>query len=215
MGGLIDGDGCFLLSKKGYASLEIVVELRDQQCLYQVKHAFGGAIQLRAGNNHLRYRLHNRPGLLKLISAVNGYIRNPIRLSQLNKICVEYGLPLMFPKPLAYRDGWLSGFFDADGSVYLNLLSDQAFITVSQKNKLLLDPLKELYGGEIYAIRSAEAFKWVVCGKEEITDLLAGYFKHYPSRTPKNNRLRLLSQYFTLRQQKAHLAGSKSDYGKV
>jgi hypothetical protein len=53
----------------------------------------------------------------------------------------------------------MSGFFDADGSVYLNLLSDQVFIAITQKNKLLLDPLKELYGGEIYALRSVEAFK--------------------------------------------------------
>lgn len=105
LGGLIDGDGCFLLSKKKYASLEIVMELRDQHCLHQVKQAFGGAIQLRAGNNHLRYRLHHRPGLLLLISAVSGYIRNPTRLSQLNRICVEYELPLVFAQPLVYRDG--------------------------------------------------------------------------------------------------------------
>lgn len=53
----------------------------------------------------------------------------------------------------------MSGFFDSDGAVYLSPLSDQAFITISQKNKLLLDPLKDLYGGEISALRSAEAFK--------------------------------------------------------
>jgi hypothetical protein len=34
LAGLIDGDGCFQLSKKGYASLEIVMELRDKHCLY-------------------------------------------------------------------------------------------------------------------------------------------------------------------------------------
>lgn len=159
LGGLIDGDGCFLLSKKNYASLEIVVELRDQACLHQIKNVFGGAIQLRAGDNHLRYRLHSRAGLLSLIAAVNGHIRNPVRLSQLNRICVEYGLPPVYAAPLTYRDGWMSGFFDADGSVYLNLASDQVFITISQKNKLLLDPLKALYGGEIYALRAVEAFK--------------------------------------------------------
>jgi len=105
LGGLIDGAGCFLLSKKGYASLEIVVELRDKRCLYEIKQAFGGAVQLRAGDNHLRYRLHNRPGLLKLIAAINGQIRNPVRLAQLNKICDKYGIPLIFPAPLTYRDG--------------------------------------------------------------------------------------------------------------
>lgn len=105
LGGLIDGGGCFQLSKKGYASLEIVTEVRDQHCLYQVKQAFGGAVKLRAGDNHLRYRLHNRPGLLDLIASVAGHIRNPVRLSQLNKICVAYDRPLVFASPLQYRDG--------------------------------------------------------------------------------------------------------------
>ena len=34
LAGLIDGDGCFQLSKKGYASLEITMELRDKHCLF-------------------------------------------------------------------------------------------------------------------------------------------------------------------------------------
>ena len=42
LAGLIDGDGCFQLSKKGYASLEIVMETIDKHCLYQVKQKFGG-----------------------------------------------------------------------------------------------------------------------------------------------------------------------------
>lgn len=37
LAGLIDGDGCFQLSKKGYASLEIVMETRDKHCLYLIK----------------------------------------------------------------------------------------------------------------------------------------------------------------------------------
>jgi hypothetical protein len=37
LAGLIDGDGCFLLSKKGYASLEIIAHIRDKNCLYQIK----------------------------------------------------------------------------------------------------------------------------------------------------------------------------------
>jgi hypothetical protein len=30
------------LSKKGYASLEIVTQLRDKKCLYLIKQKFGG-----------------------------------------------------------------------------------------------------------------------------------------------------------------------------
>jgi hypothetical protein len=46
LAGLIDGDGCFQLSKKGYASLEIVSHIRDKNCLYQIKQKFGGAVKL-------------------------------------------------------------------------------------------------------------------------------------------------------------------------
>ena len=59
--------------KKGYASLEIVMELRDKHCLYQIKQKFGGSVKLRAGDNHLRYRLHHKAaGLLNPIKAVTG-----------------------------------------------------------------------------------------------------------------------------------------------
>src|SRR2546430_5198845 len=57
---LFRSDGCFQLSKKGYASLEIVMELRDKRCLYKIKQNFGGSIKLRSGINHIRYRLHDK-----------------------------------------------------------------------------------------------------------------------------------------------------------
>jgi hypothetical protein len=48
---------------------------------------------------------------------------------------------------------------DSDGSIYLNIESVQIFITASQKNKLLLDPLVTLYGGTIYTLPKVQAFK--------------------------------------------------------
>jgi hypothetical protein len=53
----------------------------------------------------------------------------------------------------------LSGFFDTDGSIYLNEKSGQIFITASQKNRFILDALVELYGGTIYAMVKQDAFK--------------------------------------------------------
>jgi len=147
------------LSKKGYASLEITVELRDKACLFIIKDKFGGSVKVKQGQNWLRYRLHHKKGLLDLFDAVNGSIRNPNRLLQLSRICDKYGLILKYPAPLVYDSGWLSGFLDSDGSVHLNLSSGQIFITASQKNKLLLDPLVELYGGTIYTMAKVQAFK--------------------------------------------------------
>jgi hypothetical protein len=147
------------LSKKGYASLEITIQLRDVRCLNIIKQEYGGSIKVRANQNHLRYRLHHKKGLLNLINDINGLIRNPIRMLQLGKICDKYNISIKELKNLNYNDGWLSGFFDTDGSVYLNIASCQIFITVAQKNKYLLDSLVELYGGTVYLSRGREHFK--------------------------------------------------------
>jgi len=212
LAGLIDGDGCFLLSKKGYASLEIVMEIRDKNCLYQIKQQFGGSIKLRSGVNWLRYRLHHKAGILSLINAINGEIRNPVRLLQLNKICQHYNITLIQPRKLEYYNGWFSGIFDSDGSVYINLISSQIFITVSQKNRFILDLIKELYGGEIYIQKSS--FKWTLNRKLDILEIL-NYFYICPSRSAKNYRLKAIKRYHQLRELKSHLASDNSILGKV
>jgi len=160
LAGIIDGDGCFLVSKKGYCSLEIVTQLRDKKILYLIKQKFGGSVKLVSGKNFLRYRLHHKAGLLNLIYAVNGLLRNPTRILQLGKICSIYGVELKDPKSLTYNSGWLAGFIDTDGSVYLNEASGQIFITAVQKNRFILEALVELYGGTIYPMVKQEAFKW-------------------------------------------------------
>lgn len=54
---------------------------------------FGGSITpVSHKPNIVRYRLHNRAGLTTLIYAVNGEIRNPIRIQQLTTICTNYGI---------------------------------------------------------------------------------------------------------------------------
>jgi len=108
------------------------------------------SLKPRANKNHLRYRLHHKSGLLILINDVNDLIRNLIRLLQLGKIWDKYKIILKYFNNLVYHIGWLSGFFDRDGSIYLNLFSDQVFITAAQKNKLLLNSLVELYGDAVY-----------------------------------------------------------------
>ena len=215
LAGLIDGDGCFQLSKKGFASLEIVMELRDKHCLYQVKQKFGGSVKLRAGDNHLRYRLHHKAGMLNLIKAVNGLIRNPNRMLQLGKICDKYDIELINPQPLTYYNGWFAGFFDADGSIYMNELSGQLFITASQKNKFLLDALVELYGGKIYPMVKVGAFKWTCFRKNEILSLVNDYFRVNPPRSEKRVRLYMVDKFYDLRGQHAHSATPGSVLGKA
>ena len=51
LAGFIDGDGCFLVSKAGYSSLEITTAAKDEAILYKTKQTYGGSIKARAGIN--------------------------------------------------------------------------------------------------------------------------------------------------------------------
>lgn len=206
LAGLIDGDGSFLLSKSGYASLEITMDIRDEHALHIVKNIYGGSIKLRSNANTIRYRLHHKAGLLKIINDINGHIRNSNRLIQLNKICIKYDLILVYPEKLIKDNGWFSGFFDADGTVTINKSTGQLSISASQKISELLIPLVDLYGGNIYIDRSShQSFKWYVSKREDIIKLIE-YFKKYPSRSAKKNRLHLIPKYYELKDMKAHKA---------
>lgn len=59
----------------------------------------------------MRYRLHHKEGLINLINDVNGVIRNPYRLVQLNKFCLKYEITIVYLQKLTYEKGWFSGFF--------------------------------------------------------------------------------------------------------
>lgn len=214
LAGLIDGDGYFSLSKKGYAALEITLELRDQSCLFQIKDKFGGSIKIKQGQKWLRYRLHHKKGLISLICSINGLIRNPIRILQLQNICAKYDLTLLDSDPLTWDNAWLAGFIDSDGSIYLNITSGQIFISVSQKNKLLLDPLVNLYGGKIYIESNTQSFKWIVFVKDQVLKL-TDYFKTYPLKSKKMVRVRLIPAIYSSFKESGHKSSSMTIKGKI
>ena len=214
LAGLIDGNGSFLLSKQGYANLEITMDIRDEHALQIIKNIYGGSIKLRSGANALRYRLHHKSGLLAIIHDVNGNIRNSNRLVQLSKICDNYGLKLNYPDKLTYNNGWLSGFFDADGTLTINKTNNQLSISTGQKTSELLLPLVEIHGGNVYIDRGTnKSFKWYVTKREDILNLVE-YFKIYPSMSAKTNRIHLISKFYELKDLKAHKALPESILGK-
>lgn len=206
LAGLIDGDGCFTYSKQGYAGLDITMDIRDENALQSVKNVYGGSIKLRSNAKALRYRLHHKEGLLRLIYDVNGLIRNSYRLVQLNKVCTKYEISLILPEKLTYNNGWLSGFFDADGSVGINKTNLQLSLSLTQKTSELLNPLIELYGGNIYIDKgSSQSFKWYITKKEDILKLME-YFKENPPKSAKIKRLHSVEKFYELKDMKAHKA---------
>lgn len=210
LGGLIDGDGCFLISKKGYCSLEITMGIQEEYLLQTIKNKLGGSIKLRSGAKAIRYRLHNKKGLLDLIDRVNGNIHNTIRLEQLKKLCLIYNISIKDPVPLTYNNGWFSGMFDSDGSICINtrlnnnLYSYNITISVSQKKKENIIHFENIFKNKIiYSKEGYGHYIWYVTKKEEVLKMLA-YFKKYPSKSIKRLRLHLVPKFYELKEIKAH-----------
>jgi hypothetical protein len=105
---------------------------RDKKVLYLLQHTYGGSIKQISNALALKYKLRNKAGLIALINDVNGLIRNPTRLLQMNKLCVKFNLGLKYSNKLSFNNGWLS-FIDSDGSIYYNESSGQVFISIFQK----------------------------------------------------------------------------------
>ena len=159
LAGYIDGDGYFACSKQGYVSLEITTHQRDKNCFDKIQEIFCGYIKKTSLATHfpyhpsvgkernlVRYRFHNKERLLKLINALNGQLRNYKRLNQFQKVCEFYNIDLKVTNPLTYDNGWFSGFLDSDGSIYLNLTSQQLFtvLQATKKTSILVESLVAL-----------------------------------------------------------------------
>ncbi len=208
LAGLIDGDGCFLISKEGYPSLEITLNLADEKPLMQIKQQFGGSVKLRSGSKSIRYRLHNKPGLVNLINSINGEIRNTIRITQLKNICTLLNIKYLETKPLTINNSWIMGFFDSDGCITGNLTKENPNISINIANKYIenLDIIIPVLKGNIYFSKHGYGhYVWSIQSKQDINNFL-NYAKLNPSRTTKIKRLTMIKEFYRLRECNANKA---------
>lgn len=214
LAGLIDGDGSLQVSKAGYTSCEITVALADERMLRIIQNKLGGAIKARSGVQAIRWRLHNRPGMIDLVNRINGYIRHNNRLVQLNQVCTKLGLQLLSPDNLHHEHGWFAGFFDADGTIgyYLKGPKSVPQLTLSVTNKLYSDVVyfKNVFGGAIYFDKAQNGYyKWTVQSEINFANFLQ-YTKVCPPKSIKRYRLFLVKEYYRLVNLKAYKAPEDS-----
>lgn len=217
LAGLIDGDGSLLISKSGYTSCEITMSLEDHSALAIIKQKLGGSIKLRSGVKALRYRLHNKNGMINLITRINGNIRHSSRLKQLDAVCLLLNIPIRYPETITIDDGWFAGFFDADGTITYSIKNNYPQLTISVTNKLLIDiaNYKTIFNGNIYFDKSQNGYyKWSIQKKYDI-DFFKSYLQKYPSRSNKKQRLFLIDEYYTLKDLKAYCAPAETPLAKA
>jgi len=200
LAGVIDGDGCLLVSKAGYTSCEITMGLSDLSCLKYIQNKIGGSIKSRSGVRAYRWRLHDRKGMIDLVNSINGHIRHSNRLVQLHRVCSVLNIEPSKPGKLDNTNAWFAGFFDADGSITLNTSNTYPQITISVTNKHLMDvqPFIDCFEGSIYFDTAQNGYyKWAVQSKKDL-EKMYNYFKLCPIRSYKLHRSHLIPRFFDL-----------------
>lgn len=212
LAGVIDGDGCLLVSQAGYTSLEITVELADLPLLRHIQSTLGGgSIKLRSGSRAYRYRLHSAPAMVGLIQSVNGLLRNSRRLPQLHRVCQRLGLEALDPQPLTAASAWFAGFFDADGTIGIRHRpgdAPQLSIRVTNRYRADVADYLSVFGGGVYFDRSQNGyFVWSVQSRADVGRML-DYFRSTPFRSVKSRRFFLIPEYQRLQDLRAYAEGS-------
>jgi hypothetical protein len=91
---------------------------------------------------------------------------------------------------------------DSDGSIHIDEKSGQLAISVTQRNKYLLEPLQKLYAGRIKIIKSKEAFQYSIYRKQEILNLVDDYFKEFPLKSSKASKVKLIRKFYLLSEER-------------
>jgi len=81
------------------------MSLKDEHALRYIQNKLGGSIKLRSGVKAVRYRLHNKKGMIELINRINGKVRHTSRLKQLNLLCTVLDIDFIMPDKLHKKHG--------------------------------------------------------------------------------------------------------------
>ena len=209
LAGIIDGDGYFFTHKGGsLVGLEITMGLGDEPCLRAIKTHFGGSVRRRTSLSY-RYRTAAIPTMISIVVAINGHIRNSVRIPQFQAVCHALTIPYMPAGPLTSHSSWFAGFFEADGTITYSLKWNgkrklpQLTLSVTQKYQENLLELPLIFGGAIYFDKgSGGSFKWSIQSRETLLTMV-DYFKKHPLYSHKWKRICLVKKYFKLRDLEA------------
>lgn len=109
----------------------------------------------------------------------------------------------------ALKNGWLSGFTDAEG--YFSIRNKYTLtISISQKNKLILEQIKNFICiGNIYFDSRGECYNLVISDLKGIKVML-NYFKTFPLQTTKHIDCITFQRLVLFLERKYHLASENS-----
>jgi hypothetical protein len=152
----------------GYVSqipqIVITFHEKDRQSAERLKFVFGhGNVNQIKGKKACNWIISDSAGIYKFFRLINGNIRTEYKLNQIIKNAHSY-LPTDFQKTVncdsLLNSWWLSGFIDADGYLYIQIVaspegesrSDRIRIQLkfSLKEREILDQLASTFGSTVH-----------------------------------------------------------------
>nr|QOZ41719.1 LAGLIDADG homing endonuclease [Prototheca wickerhamii] len=219
LGGLIDANGEFIVSntsldisledsantKAGCGSIEIIMHSNEIQTLYKIKSICHGQVSHRKRVNAVRWRLHKRDSLIKVLNNLSGNIRVKKRQIQYQKISQLYNIEYKNPKNLTYHNAWFSGFFSGKGWLYINNNNFMATLLVSQKEKTILESIQSIFKGNIYFDKSFNQ-SWVWQCNDFDCEYILEYLDQYLLYNPyKQAKIRGFKRFLFFKKNNYHL----------
>lgn len=218
LAGLIDGDGCF----SRYA-VTIAFNILDASLAYYIKGRIGyGTVKKIKNKNAVLLIIHKREGIETIINLVNGKLRTQSKIDAINKHMINvYKAPLnLKDKPHLntssdLNNHWLAGFLDADGSFQIKVLDRvepnskpcievRLYIQVDQKTRLLLDLIKDNFGGNIGYRKSQDTYYYSSTSFGSAKKLIV-YLDRFPLQSSKYLNYLKWRKAYLLVQTKNHL----------
>lgn len=194
--GFSEGDGSFIVSRRGDLSFVISQDTRDIQVLNMIQNNLKFGKVIKQGKTVSRYVVQDKIGLYLIALLFNG---NLITLHKINRYqnflenvnvynnngrikLPNIKLSAFSVKP-TFQDGWLAGFCDAEGcfssTIYNNSNRFSIIYDIAQKNiegQSILYYIQDLFKvGKVYHHSAPNVLYYRVNGLNE-TKLLFDYF---------------------------------------
>lgn len=249
--GFTEGDGSFVINNRGDLNFVIIQDTKDIQILNYIKENLGFGSVIKQSKTTSRYIVYNTLNLYMIGLLFNGNIILKTKLEKFNKWLsllnkkIEKGnfcrklnkknesdllilsliekLDLeLETKVLTLDNSWLSGFVDAEGCFYSNLvkkpnnkISYNICFDISQKglnNKEVLDRLPILFGvGQVSNHSKSEVFNYRVTGVTN-NEKIIWYFDKYNLKSKKGGVFIIWKIILFWFLNKGHLKNINMDY---
>ncbi len=221
--GFTEGDGSFIVTKRGHLQFVITQSSIDVQVLYFIMKSLGFGKVLKQSSNTHRFIVQDMANIFLLCLIFNGNMVFLTRnskfitfLSVYNDLALKMKLnminPILYTLLPTLQDNWLAGFTDAEGCFSLSLLSNSIGYRLRfllchkwEINKSVLQHISSLFNvGTVSSHSVKNNWEFIVNGVKNTSNILS-YFDTHKLYSKKNESYKLWKQLRNQLINKDHL----------